>query len=47
MTTITTTQTEPVTETYQEQLHQLAEKMSEYQAELVVSFIKTLFGLQD
>lgn len=34
-------------ETYQNELHQLIENMSEYQAELVLSFIKTLFGLSD
>lgn len=34
-------------ETYQNELHQLIEQMNEYQAELVLSFIKTLFGLPD
>lgn len=34
-------------ETYQRELHQLIEQMNEYQAELVLSFIKTLFGLSD
>lgn len=33
--------------TYQEELHQLIEQMNEYQAELVLSFIKNLFGLPD
>jgi len=35
------------TPTYQEELHQLVEQMDEYQAELVLSFIKNLFGLSD
>ena len=34
-------------ETYQQELHQLTDKMNDYQAELVVSFVKTLFGLSD
>lgn len=33
--------------TYQEELHQLIEQMNEYQAELVLSFIKTLFSIPD
>ena len=41
--------TEPLEtlETYQNELHKLIDKMNEYQAELVLSFIKTLFGLSD
>ena len=38
-------ETEPLT--HQEELHQLIEQMNEYQAELVLSFIKNLFGLSD
>lgn len=34
-------------ETPQDELHQLIERMDSYQAELVLSFIKTLFGLPD
>lgn len=34
-------------ETYHNELHHLIEQMNEYQAELVLSFIKTLFGLPD
>lgn len=34
-------------ETYQNELHRLIDNMNEYQAELVLSFIKTLFGLSD
>ena len=41
-----TNSTEPL-ETYQQELHQLTDKMNDYQAELVVSFVKTLFGLSD
>lgn len=37
----------PETLTHQEELHQLIEQMNEYQAELVLSFIKNLFGLPD
>lgn len=33
--------------THQEELHRLIEQMNEYQAELVLSFIKNLFGLPD
>lgn len=32
---------------YQRELHQLIDQMDAYQAELVLSFIKTLFGLSD
>lgn len=34
-------------ETPQEQLHQYIEEMDDYQARLVLSFIKTLFNLAD
>ena len=34
-------------ETYQHELHTLIDKMSDYQAELVLSFVKTLFDLKD
>lgn len=34
-------------ETPQDELHQLIEQMDSHQAELVLSFIKTLFGLPD
>lgn len=36
-----------LTLTYQEELYKLIEQMNEYQAELVLSFIKNLFGLPD
>lgn len=42
-----TTEKTELLETYQAELHQLIDKMNEYQAELVLSFIKTLFGLAD
>lgn len=35
------------TPTHQEELFQLIEQMNDYQAELVLSFIKNLFGLTD
>lgn len=34
-------------EAYQNELHKLIDKMDEYQAELILSFIKELFGLSD
>ena len=42
-----TTEKTDTLETYQQELHQLIDKMDDYQAELVLSFIKTLFGLSD
>lgn len=45
MTEAETEKTEPLT--HQEELHQLIEQMNDYQAELVLSFIKNLFGLPD
>ena len=43
--TIEPLETTETLETYQNELHQLTDQMNEYQAELVLSFIKTLFGL--
>jgi hypothetical protein len=37
----------PREETPQEQLHEYVEMMDDYQARLVLSFIKTLFNLAD
>ena len=37
----------PIVETPQEQLHKYIEMMDDYQARLVLSFIKTLFNLAD
>lgn len=34
-------------ETYQNELHTLIDKMDDYQAELVLSFVKTLFDIED
>lgn len=45
--TATTFEANETLETYQRELHQLTDQMNEYQAELVLSFIKTLFGLSD
>ena len=42
-----TTETAETAETPKNELHQLIDKMNEYQAELVLSFIKNLFGLSD
>lgn len=41
------TQDKPNEKTYRDQLHQLTEQMNEHQAELVVSFVRTLFELPD